>query len=112
MCILAPASLQHLKTESDTGHQRKPPHISSLCLLSRSAAGALQFILQRAGRDGGFTQLSTGIEVTVAGTLTGRGDEGAPWILPLCKGRGLSSTGDLASAEHNAPPFSHSSHKT
>lgn len=72
-------------------------------------------------KDGGFTQLSTGIEVTVGferrGSLQAAGIRGLTHslLLPLCTGSGLSSTGDLArptSTEHNAPSFSHSAHKT
>lgn len=73
-------------------------------------------------KDGGFTQLSTGIEVTVGCERRGssraaagiRGLTHSLLLLPPCTGSGLSSTGDLArptGTEYNALPFSHSSLK-
>lgn len=115
----------HLKCV--TRHQRpEPPHVSSLRLLSRSAGGQnCSLSSPELWRDGGFTQLSTGIELTAGSEL--RGDPRRLRVIRglnhscccccccLSAGSGLSSTGDLAkpgSAEHNALPFSHSSHKT
>lgn len=112
----------HLKRV--TRHQRhEPPHVSSLCLLSRSAGGQSCSLSSRElRRDGGFTQLSTGIEVTAGSELRGDPRRAAgirglhhSGCCCLSAGSGLSSTGDLAKpgrAEHNALPFSHSSHKT
>lgn len=50
----------------------KPPHIASLCLLSRSAGGSwCSLSCRELWKDGGFTQLSAGIEVTVGFELRG-----------------------------------------
>lgn len=57
-----------LTTIQDTNNisRLRPPHISLLCLLSRSAGGSRCSLSSRElWQDGGFTQLSTGIEVTV-----------------------------------------------